>query len=156
MSHITKQPTNQDNAENNTGGYDNSRTGDVYHPDFLLGRPAYFDITIRNSFQPSYVVHSAHCAGAAAAAGEIEKDDRHMANVEVAGGLFYPLVVESYCTWSSNSLQILKTIARRSSLRSGVFGRLSLRLWQYNARMVLDRLSLLGLDGDSLLSSCDW
>ena len=58
-----------------------------------------------------------------------------------------------------------KTIARRSSLRSGVsvsravvdlHGRLSLRLWQYNARMVLDRLSLLGLDGDSLLSSCDW
>ena len=64
-----------------------------------------------------------------------------------------------------NSLQILKTIARRSPLRSGVsvsravvdlHGRLSLRLWQYNARMVLDRLSLLGLDGDSLLSSCDW
>ena len=88
-----------------------------------------------------------------------------MANVEVAGGLFYPLVVESYGTWSPNSLQILKTMARRSSLRSGVsvsravvdlHGRLSLRLWQYNARMVLDRLSLLGLDGDSLLSSCDW
>ena len=125
--------------EQHCGGYDNSRPGDVYHPDFLLGRPAYFDITIRNSFQPSYVVHSAHCAGAAAAAGEIEKDDRHMANVEVAGGLFYPLVVESYCTWSPNSLQILKTIARRSSLRSGVsvsravidlHGRLSLRLWQ--------------------------
>ena len=29
-------------------------------------------------------------------------------------------------------------------------------LYIYNARMVLDRLSLLGLDGDSLLSSCDW
>ena len=151
--------------EQHCGGYDNSRPGDVYHPDFLLGRPAYFDITIRNSFQPSYVVHSAHCAGAAAAAGEIEKDDRHMANVEVAGGLFYPLVVESYGTWSPNSLQILKTITRRSSLRSSVsvsravvdlHERLSLRLWQYNARMVLDRLSLLGLDGDSLLSSCDW
>ena len=37
-------------------------------------------------------------------------------------------------------------------------GRLSLRLWQYNinARMVLDLLSLLGLDGDSLFSSCVW
>ena len=73
--------------EQHCGGYDNSRLGDVYHPDFLLGRPAYFDITIRNSFQPSYVIHSAHYAGAATAAGEIEKDDRHMANVEVAGGL---------------------------------------------------------------------
>ena len=31
--------------EQHCGGYDNSRPGDVYHPDFLLGRPAYFDIT---------------------------------------------------------------------------------------------------------------
>ena len=88
-----------------------------------------------------------------------------MANVEVTGGLFYPLVVELYGTWSPNSLQILKTIARRPPLPSGVsvsravvdlHGWLSLSLWQYNARMVLDCSSLLGLDGDSLFSSCDW
>ena len=86
----------------------------------------------------------------------MEKDDQHQDNVEVAGGLFYPLVVESYGTWSSSSLQILKTITRRTSLRTGVtvskavvnFHRqLSLCLWQFNW-MVLDRLSLLGLDRD--------
>ncbi|XP_062518293.1 uncharacterized protein LOC134193482 [Corticium candelabrum] len=143
--------------EQHCGGYNNSRPGDVYHPDFLLGRPGYFDITVRNSFQQSHIVHSAYCAGAAAAAGEMEKDDRHKDNVEATGGVFYPLVVESYGTWTSSSLQTLKTIARRTSLRSSItvsraivnfHGQLSLRLWQFNARMILDRLSLLGLDRD--------
>ena len=58
------------------GDHDNSRPGDVYHPDFLLDRPAYFDITIRNSFQPCYVVQSAQSAqyaGAASTAGESRK-----------------------------------------------------------------------------------
>ena len=75
----------------------------------------------------------------------------------MTGGVFYPLVVESYGTWTSSSLQTLKTIARRTSLRSSItvsraivnfHGQLSLRLWQFNARMILDRLSLLGLDRD--------
>ena len=94
--HALLQDHSGTRREQHCVGYNNSRPGDVYHPDFLLGRPGYFDITVRNSFQHSYIVHSAHCAGAAAAAGEMEKDDRHQDNVEAAGGLFYPLVVESY------------------------------------------------------------
>ena len=35
---------------------DNSRPGDLYHPDFHLGRPAYFDITVRNSLLPQQLV----------------------------------------------------------------------------------------------------
>ena len=44
----------------------NSRPGDVFHPDFQQGRPAYFDIMIRNSLQSSYISMSAREAGAAA------------------------------------------------------------------------------------------
>ena len=40
----------------------------VFHPDFQQGRPAYFDITIRNSLQLSYISMSAREAGAAALA----------------------------------------------------------------------------------------
>ena len=29
------------------------RPGDVYHPDFLYGKPAYFDVTVRNPLQDS-------------------------------------------------------------------------------------------------------
>ena len=44
------------------------------HPDFQQGRPAYFDITRRNSLQSNYISTSAREAGAAALAGESEKD----------------------------------------------------------------------------------
>ena len=99
--------------EQHCAGYTTSRPGEVYHPDFLLGRPAYFDITIRNSFQLFYVVQSAQYESATAAAGEIEKDERHLNNVETVGGLFYPLVVESYTVCGPPTA--CKTTARRTS-----------------------------------------
>ena len=92
-----------------------SRPGDVFHPDFEKGLPAYFDLTVRNSLQPTYIIKAAACPGAAAEAGEIEKDEQHELTVSSTGSVFYPLVVESLGLWSPNSLQVLKTIARRIS-----------------------------------------
>ena len=74
-----------------TGGQDSS--GDIYHPDFINGKPAFFDITVRNCLQPRYVVSSATSAGTAALAGEAEKDERHEEDVVSSGGLFFPLAV---------------------------------------------------------------
>ena len=72
------------------------RPGDVYHPDFSQGKPAYFDVSVRNSFGPSHIINAASKAGVAAEAGECEKDLRHDENVAAAGGIFYPLIVETY------------------------------------------------------------
>ena len=62
---------------------------DVFHPDFLEGRPAYFVVTVRNSLQPLYVTKSAVRAEAAAEAGEEQEDIHHEDRVRTAGGLFY-------------------------------------------------------------------
>ena len=72
------------------------RPGDVFHPNFLTGRPAYFDITVRNSFQPKFVSSSATAAGAAGLAGEMEKDAKYDVLVSASDALFYPLAVESF------------------------------------------------------------
>ena len=32
------------------------RPGDLYHPDFLEGCPAFFDVSVRNSLQPSHII----------------------------------------------------------------------------------------------------
>ena len=53
----------------------------TFHPDFIDGKAAYFDIKVRNSLQPCHIVTAATCAGAAAQAGEMEKDDCHEQNV---------------------------------------------------------------------------
>ena len=58
---------------------DNSKPGDIFHPDFQNGRPAYFDVSVRSTTQPSHISSSASCAGVAAAAGEVAKDANHLA-----------------------------------------------------------------------------
>ena len=66
------KPTIQELVGNNVAA--ESRPGDIFHPDFLQGRPAYFALSVRNSLQKSFIVSSAITAGSAAAAGEMEKD----------------------------------------------------------------------------------
>ena len=128
-----------------------SRPGDVFHPDFEQGSPTYFDISIRNSFQTQYITKAAQYAGAAAEAGENEKDRRHEAFVTATGGIFHPLVVETFGLWTNHSLSVIKTIARRlafhgnlsvSKATTNLHEQLSTKLWLYNAKMILYRLSL--------------
>ncbi len=52
---------------------------------FTNGKPAYFDVSIWNTMQPSYIIPSSTLAVAAAFAGEGEKDAHHQADVEPAG-----------------------------------------------------------------------
>ena len=72
---------------------------ETYHPDFMDGQPGYFDVTIRNSLQPSYILKAVIRSGAAAKATEFEKDARHEVNVTTAGGLFYPLVLNFWASY---------------------------------------------------------
>ena len=71
--------------------------------------------------------------------------------VSSTGSIFYPVVVESLGLWSPNSLQVLKTIARRTSFdynatvsqcMCNLLQQLSCKLWLYNARMILARVDL--------------
>jgi len=61
------------------------RQGDIHHPDFQCGCPAYFDLSVRNTTQPSYISSASSCAGVAAAAGELAKDQRHQDAVRRQG-----------------------------------------------------------------------
>ena len=72
-----------------------SRPGDIYHPDFSLGRPAYFDLSVRCTTQPAFISSAASQAGvaaAAAAASEEAKDNHYLDSVTNDGGDFsqYP------------------------------------------------------------------
>ena len=112
----------------------------MFYPDFLEGRPAFFDVSVRNSMQPSYVSKAAIKPGAVAEAGEIDKDEKHDKVVTQAGGHFYPLIVETLGHWSPSSVETLKTIASKASSMnsipfsqtySNLMEQLSVRLWQF-------------------------
>ena len=53
---------------------------------FQNGRPAYFDVSVHSTTQPSHISSSASCTGVAAVAGEAAKDAKHLAMVEKVGG----------------------------------------------------------------------
>ena len=133
-------------------GSGRDRPGDVYHPDFLFGKPAYFDVTVRNPLQNSLLSQSAVTAGVAASRGEMEKDAHHEEAVLGAGGIFIPLAVESLGLWSPASLNTLRDIAVRATNRSGASAtvafhhfmeQLSVCLWRHNSHMFLHLFCLL-------------
>jgi len=78
--------------------FEQPRPGDIYHPDFTLCRPAYFDLSVRCTTQPYFVSSAASQAGVAAAANEEAKDDHYLETVSDHGGEFIPLVCESLDT----------------------------------------------------------
>ena len=105
-------------------------------------------MSVCSSLQPKFLSRAAVQAGAAGEAGEIEKDSKHEEDVVSAGGLFFPLVVESLGLWTPSSLHTLRTIASRASSVNGIplglavrnlLQQLSTRLWAYNARMLHSR-----------------
>ena len=122
-----------------------SRPGDVFHPDFHNGHPTYFDISVRSAVHSGVISHSAS-PGFAALKGKMEKDARHKNLVEAAGGVFFPLVVDSFGVWTPSSIEVICSIARSSTVCNGLsvstafhhlMEWLSVQLYQYNARMIL-------------------
>ena len=123
---------------------DQSRSGDIYHPDFHLGRPAYFDLSVRSTTQSAVISSASSQAGVAAAVGEIAKDTQYQDIVnDNGGGDFIPLVCETFSVWSPYALSILGSIADRTTVRNSLprkFARrqllqqLSVTLWRYNVK----------------------
>ena len=90
--------------------------------------------------------------GWAGAEAELRKDAKHRAKVEEAGGVFVPLVVEAFGRWTPFAAGVLKKIAKRGTAFSGVAPtqatnnlkqQLSVKLWLYNAKMILHKLSVM-------------
>lgn len=143
----------QDNAnakcEQRVTGDSQIRPGDVYHPDFTNSRPTHFDISVRNTTQSSTINRASESAGVAASEGEASKDEKYELIVERAGAVFVPLVVETLGVWTPFARSTLKSIAARTTIRNGLspsvayrnlIEQLSVRLFSYNSKMILNYL----------------
>ena len=75
---------------------------------------------MRITLQPAFLADGAIRPGVAAEAGEASKDLHHAAAVEQAGGMCFPLAVESFGVWSPHSIETLKRIAARTTSSSGL------------------------------------
>ena len=141
--------------EQRVSGHSKERPGDIFHPTFSDSRPTYFDVSIRSPLNPGNVNLSSSSAGSAGLQGEVEKDAKHADQVENAGGVFVPLIVEVFGLWTPFARKTLRQIATRTTTHSGLsvaeatsnlIQQLSVSLWASNAKMLLHRLSLLPSD----------
>ena len=102
------------------------------------------DVSVHNTFAPSFIFQASVSAGAAAA-GEALKD-KHHENIVAAGGLLYPLIVETFGIWIPFAVDTLKNIAAATTTKNGLTSKEAFRsfiqlllvcLWTYNAKTIL-------------------
>ena len=126
--------------------------GDIFHLDFSDDKPTYFDISVRKSLLPQFLSRASLVAGIASSAGEMDKDAKYNHYVSSAGCVFFSLVVETLGLWTDSSVSLLRRIAARTTLRSGfsqgqafhnLLQQFLIKLWSYNAKMLLHHISLL-------------
>ena len=116
---------------------DGLRPGEVFHPaaDYEHGRSAYPDISVRSTTQPSFISSSASCASTAvaAAAGEVTKDEKHLATMERVE--WTPFALKTFCTIADCTTPrsgVPQKVARKNLLQQ-----LSVQKWTNNAQMSL-------------------
>ena len=68
--HALQQDNSKVRREQTIFGDNRSRPRDVYHPDFTNGKPTYFDVSVRNTLQPSSIIMASTNAGVASSSGE--------------------------------------------------------------------------------------
>lgn len=90
-------------------------------------------------------------AGAAGERGVIENHSHREEVVEVVGGLFFSLVVETLSLWTQNSLgsfewSIINQWYPHSVAINNLLQQLSVCLWKFNGQMLLQKLEFEGLN----------
>ena len=66
--------------------FDHSHPGDIYHLDFHLGCPAYFDLSVRCTTQSAIISSAASQAGVAATCDEESKDSHYFSKANIQEG----------------------------------------------------------------------
>ena len=118
-------------------GYTNSqsRPADVLVPNWDLGKPAAFNLSVTSTLHPSVWLEASMMAGSAALVAENRKHKYNDRKCEELGWVCIPLVVETYGCWGAAAVAAFSKLA----------GRLSTRLKQPKSKTIFGIYSRLGL-----------
>ena len=81
---------------------------DIYRPDFSDGHPTYFDVSVRNMLQLGNPIRASTDAVAATIAGEMKKDSKMLGLLRRLGATSFNLSLNSVKLWSYNAKMILQ------------------------------------------------
>ena len=125
-----------------------TRPADVLVPNWDLGRPAAFDLSVTSTLHSAILTEASMTAGSAAFSAETRKHNRNDDECKELGWVCIPLVVETYGCWGAEARQAFSRLASRLSTRlcqskahtsRELYGRLGLTLVRANARAILSR-----------------
>ena len=134
-------------GSNLTSEHDHSRPADILLPNWALGKPAAFDISVTSPLNPQIVSVAGLSAGAAALSTEGRKHTENDPKCNALGWCV-PLVTESYGAWGKEAMDSFKMLASRLAIISGkpksvvlsdLYSRLNLYLVRANATSILSR-----------------
>ena len=123
-----------------------TRPADVLVPNWVLGKPAAFDLSVTLTLNTQIFQVASVTGGSAALAAQICKHGLNDERCRELGWACIPFVVETYKCWGTEAIQALSRLATRFSMRQGrpkslvcnrIYGRLSLALVRANSRAIL-------------------
>ena len=125
------------------GGWsrEHTRPAEVLVPNWVLGKPAAFDLSVTLTLNAHIFQEACVTAGSAALAAQICEHRVNDERCREPGWVCIPLVVETYGCWGTEAIQALSILATHLSIRQGhpkslvcseIFGRLSLALVKAN------------------------
>eukprot|EP00731_Ephydatia_muelleri_P009826 Em0005g412a len=135
-------------GSNLTSEHDHSRPADILLPNWALGKPAAFDISVTSPLNPKIISVAGLSAGAAALSTEERKHTENDPKCNAFGWCCVPLVTESYGAWGKEAMDSFKMLASRLAIISGkpksvvlseLKSRLNLHLVRANATAILSR-----------------
>ena len=103
-------------GSNLTSEHDHSRPADILLPNWALGKPAAFDISVTSPLNPQIVSVAGLSAGALSTEGRKHTENDPKCN---ALGWCVPLVTESYGAWGKEAMDSFKMLASRLAIISG-------------------------------------
>ena len=128
------------------GSDSQSRPADVLVPNWDLGKPAAFELSVTSMLQSSALLEASVTAGSAAQLAENRKLNNSDKKCDELGWACIPLVVETYGCWGAEAVAALSKLAGRLSVRNNeqksktifsLYSRLGLTLVRANCRAIL-------------------
>jgi hypothetical protein len=132
------------------GAGSQSRPADVLVPNWDLGKPAAFDLSVTSTLNQNVLPEASVTAGSAAQVVENRKHANNDGKCEQLGWVCIPLVVETYGCWGASAVAAFSKLAGRLATRLNqpksstvfqVYSRLGLALVRANCRAILSRAS---------------
>eukprot|EP00731_Ephydatia_muelleri_P023348 Em0015g931a len=131
---------------NNLTNHSHTRPADLLVPNWVLGKPAAFDLSVTSPLNPTTLLEASVTTGVAALTTELRKHSSNDTKCKELDWVYVPLVVESYGAWGKEALESISQLASRlatcsskakSVVLTELYGRLNLHLVRANAIAIL-------------------